>query len=233
MNAELKQWLEAEMRDFETAFKAYNGGTMKKVPLWMALCVAGLVALGVGVGAGWDYILRVHLPAGVGLAAFVGLCFWVQTRSVSMKKVRASYEKALQALSPSDQAAFARQAPCGKAGFENRLTDKYPARLTVGPDYWLYFRGLGCRVFKVSDMQRLYARQETTRVSYNMGDKHVRQSLGAGVSLVAVYREGSAWAAESGGQDGICLDNAKQLEQARGLIAQYCPKAAPLFEKNS
>ncbi len=218
MNAELKQWLDAEMKDYEKVFKAFNSGTMKKVPLWMALCVIGLVALGFGVGGGLDTVLRIHLPVGVGMALFVWLCFWIQTRSVSMKKVRASYEKALGGLSPADQAAFVRQGPlCGRIGFENRMTDKYPARLMVGPDFWVYFRE-ACQVFKVADIQKLHARQETTRVGYDLGKTHVRQSLGVGVSLVA----------EGAGK--IYLENAKQLEQAEELIKKYCPKGKELLQ---
>lgn len=228
MGSEIKRWLDAEMRDFEEDLKEFNRGTMKKVPLWMALCVVGLVALGFAVGADWAYVLRLHLPVGLGLAAFIWLCFWIQGRSVSIKKVRAAYEKALGALSPQDQAGFASQASqCGQASFSNRLTDKYPARLTVGPEYWLYFRSLGCQVFKVSDMRRLGAREEHTRVGYTVGDTRVRQSLGAGVSLVVEYREGTASAAQSE-EASIYLENAKQLDEARALIRRYCPKAQAL-----
>ena len=231
MSEDMRRWLDTEMKDFEKAFKEFNSGTMRKVPLWMALCVAGLVALGFAVGAEWTYVLRVHLPIGVGVALFVWLCFWLQTRSVSMKKVRKSYEGALQGLAPADQAAFVHQAPlCGKVDFSNRLTDKYPARLTVGPDYWLYFRDLGCQVFKVADMQRLYAREETTRVGYEVGNSRVRQNLGVGVSLVAEYREGTAFAAGNGNAR-IYLDNGKQFEAAQGLIQKYCPNAQGLWGK--
>lgn len=230
MGNEVKRWLDAEMQDFEKDLKEFNSGTMRKVPLWMLLSVAGMVALGFIVGAEWTYVLRVHLPVGVGFALFIWLCFWLQNRSVSIKKVRASYEKALSALSPQDQAGFASQAPqCGKTGFSNRLTDKYPARLTVGPEYWLYFRDLGCQVFRVADMQRLYAREEHARVGYNIGKTHVRQSLGVGVSLVVEYRDGTASAAKNS-SPYIYLENAKQLEQAYALIRTRCPKAQALLE---
>lgn len=231
MDESLKQWLNWEMRDYEQVLKGFNGRLMKKVPLWMALCIGGMTALGFGVGYDWTYVLRVHLPIGAGLAAFVWLCFWLQTRSVSVKKVRAQYEQCLGALSPSDQAAFAMQtSQCGKVDFLNQASDKYPARLMVGPDYWLYFRG-GCRVFRVADIQRLYARQETTRVGYNLGDTHVRQNLGVGVSLVAEFREGTGAGAQSR-EDKIYLENSKQLEQAEDLIRRYCPKGAGLFENS-
>lgn len=232
MGNEAKHWLDAEMQDFANDMKEFNGGTMKKLPLWMCLCVAGMVALGFMVGAEWSYVLRLHLPIGVGLALFIWLCFWLQGRSVSIKKVRAAYEQAIGALSPQDQAGFAGQAPqCGKVVYTNRLTDKYPARLTVGPEYWLYFRDLGCQVFRVSDMERLYAREEHTRVGYSIGRTRVRQSLGVGVSLVVEYRDGTAFA-DKGGSPSIYLENAKQLEEAYALIRRCCPKAQGLFTNN-
>lgn len=229
MNENLQRWLDVEMRDYEPVFKAFNHRLMKRVPLWMALSVAALVALGFGVGYDWTYVLRVHFLIGVGIAVFIWLCFWLQTRSVSMKKVRKMYENCLSALSPADQDAFARQAPlCDKTDFLNSATDKYPARLTVGPDYWLYFRG-GCQVFRVADMEKLWAKEESTRVGYNVGNSHVRQSLNIGVSVVVEYRDGTASASKHGSAK-IYLENGKQLVEAQTLIEKYCPKTRTLWD---
>ncbi len=229
MDSGLKEWLDREMDSYEVVFRAFNRRLMKKVPLWMALCVAGMVALGFGVGYAWPYVLRVHLPIGVGIAAFVWLCFWVQTRSVSMKKVRKSYEGTFEKLGAPDQAGFARQAPqCGTLDFLNGASDKYPARLTVGPDYWLYFRG-GCQVFRVADMQRLRVKEETARVGYNLGDTRVRQNLGVGVSLTVDYRDGTTSAAKSS-EAKIYLESTKQLKAAQELIQKRCPKARAMLE---
>lgn len=109
----------------------------------------------------------------------------------------------------------------------NSASDKYPARLTVGPDHWLYFRG-GCSVYKVSDMESLKAVQETARVGYNVGDTRVRQNLGIGVSIVVGYREGTA-SASGGPSAKVCLENSKQLLEAQELIKKYCPKAGSLW----
>ena len=148
---------------------------------------------------------------------------------MSVKKARRQYEQCLGSLSSADQAAFARQgAQCGRADFFNPASEKYPARLLIGPDYWLYFRG-SCQVFRVADIQSLSAKQETARVGYSLGDTRVRQNLGVGVSLVAEYREGTA--AAKSGPGKIFLEDAKQLDEARQLIRQYCPKAGRLFEK--
>ncbi len=228
MDNDLSQWLEREMEDYQPVFKAFNRRLMKKTPLWMALSVAGMVALGFVVGYDWTYVLRVHFLIGLGFAVFIWLCFWLQTRTVSMKKVRAAYEKALAELGAGDQAAFVRQASqTGHVDFLNSASDKYPARLTVGPDYWLYFRG-GCQVFRVADIQRLSAKEESTRVGYSIGDTRVRQNLGVGVSLVVEYREGTAAAAQSP-SGKIFLENAKQLGQTQELIKRYCPKGRELL----
>lgn len=230
MNESLRQWLDREMKDYEPVFKRYNNRLMKRVPLWVLLSVGGMVALGFGVGYDWTYVLRVHFLIGLGFGAFIWLCFWLQTRSVSMKKVRGMYEDALGKLGSSDQEGFVQQSPqCGSTDFLNPVTDKYPARLTVGPDYWLYFRD-GCRVLRVADIQRLKAIQETARVGYHVGNTRVRQNLGVGVSIVAEFRDGTASAAK-GESAKVFLENAKQLEEARALIAKHCPKAGPLWNR--
>ena len=232
MSERLRQWLDSEMKDYEVVFRRFNNRLMKRVPLWMLLSIGGMVALGFAVGYEWTYVLRVHFLIGLGFGLFILLCFWLQTRSVSMKKVRKLYEQALGGLSSSDQEAFAQQASqAGSVDFFNPGSDKYPARLTVGPDFWLYFRG-GCQTFRVADMAGLRVKQETTRVGYNVGNSHVRQSLGVGLSLVAHFREGSASAAQSDSAS-IFLDNAKQLEQARALTEKHCPKARPLWNRET
>lgn len=230
MDGRLAEWLDKEMESYQTVFKGFNRRLTRKVPLWMLLCIGGMVALGFGVGYGWQYVLRVHLLIGLGLAAFVWLCFWLQTRTVSMKKVRESYGQALERLSAADQEAFVHQAPqCGTVDFLNTTADKYPARLTVGPDYWLYFRG-GCQVFRVADMQRLSVQEETARVRYSVGDTRVRQKVGIGISLLVDYRDGTAWAAKTP-TARIYLENTKQLEEVQALIQKRCPKARAMVEQ--
>lgn len=229
MNESLRQWLGAEMKNYAVVFKAFNRRLMKRVPLWMALSVAALVALGFGVGYDWQYVLRVHLLIGLGIAVFIWLCFWIQTRSVSMKKVREMYIQALSALSPSDQEAFARQAPCKSVDFLNSATDKYPARFIVGPDYWLYFRG-GCQVYRVADMEKLWVKEETSRIGYNMGKTHVRQTVGMGISLMVDYREGTAWGSKNGTAK-VYMESMKQLGEAQALIEKFCPKAKTLWDE--
>lgn len=230
MNDPLRQWLDSEMRSYEPVFRSFNRRLMKRVPLWMALSVIALVALGFGVGYDWQYVVRVHLLIGIGIAVFIWLCFWIQTRSVSMKKVRQQYEQALSALSPSDQDAFARQAPCGSVDFLNSVSDKYPARLTVGPDYWLYFRG-GCRIFRAADMEKLWVKEETSRIGYDIGKTHVRQNVGMGISLMVDYRDGTAWAANDS-QAKVYMENMKQMGEAQALIEKYCPKVNALWDKD-
>ncbi len=227
MNEALRQWLDREMDDYAPRFKAFNRRLMKRVPIWMALSVIGMTALGFGVGYEWQYVMKVHLLIGLGFAAFIWLCFWLQTRSTSMKKVRAMYEQALSKLSPSDQEAFAGQAPTGRADFTNGATDKYPARLTVGPEFWLYFRD-SCHVYRVADMESLEAIEETSRIGYNMGNTRVRQNIGIGVSIVVKYRDGTSFASDYPNAK-VYMENSKQLGEARALIEKNCPKAGSLW----
>ncbi len=227
MEERWKLWLDWEMKEFSELFQQFNKRLMKKVPLWMGVSIFGMVALGFLVGYDAAYVFRVHFLIGLGLALVILLCFWLQTRLVSMKKVHPAYEQAFGKLSGEEKAAFLRQMELktyGKLNFLNGTTDKYPCRLLVGPEYWLYFRDLSCRIVKAEEIQSLTGREEKTRVGYTLGNTRVSQKLTVAVSLVIEYR------AESGkGQENLLLENGGQLEQAVELIRRYCPRCAELF----
>lgn len=221
----MREWLERELRDYEPVWKSFRNKQRKMYYIWMAVAVIGMVALGFGVGYDWSYVVRMHLPIGVGIAAFIWLCVLLSGLSSTMKAVRKRYEKALSALSPSDQEAFVQQ-DFGKADFLNTTVDSFPARLLVGPDFWLYFRGT-CQTYRVADMEKLRAQEEKTQLNYKVGNARVRQKVGNGVSLVADYRDGTASATQKSGQ--VYLANWDQVKTARELIARHCPKAAALW----
>ena len=110
----------------------------------------------------------------------------------------------------------------------NTFEDSFPARLLVGPDFWLYFRG-ACRIYRVADMEKLRAREEKAQVHYKAGGVRVRQKVGAGVSLEVDYREGIAPAGER--PDRLYLASWEQFRTAKDLIARHCPKAEALWSK--
>jgi len=221
MSEALREWLEKELQEYEPVWKAFRAKQQRMYYLWMAGAVIGLVALGLGVGYDLAYVLRVHLLIGLGIAAFIWLFVLLSGRACSMKTVRKQFEEALSALSPSDQAAFARQ-DFGRVDFFNTGEDSFPARLLVGPDFWLYFRG-ACRIYRVADMQSLEAREEKIPLHYTAGSVRVRQKVAAGVSLVVNYRE------EASGQ--VYLASWEQFRTAKGLLEQHCPKAKALWQE--
>lgn len=225
MSEALQAWLDRELRDFEPVWKSFRGKQRRMYYIWMVVAVAGMVALGFGVGYDWTYVLRVHLPIGVGIAILIWLCVLLSSKANTMKNARKQFEKALSALSPSDQEAFARQ-DFGRADFLNTMEDSFPARLLVGPDFWLYFRGV-CHIYRVADMEAFRVQEETTRLSYKVGSTRVRQKVGAGFSLVVDYREGTASSEER--SDRLYLTSWKQLQTAKDLIARHCPKAQRLW----
>ncbi|MBD5161716.1 MAG: hypothetical protein HDT14_06840 [Oscillibacter sp.] len=227
MSEALREWLEKELRDFEPVCKSFRSKQRRMYYIWMAVAVAGMVALGFGVGYDWTYVLRVHLPIGVGIAVFIWLCVLLTSRAGSIKTARKSFEKALSALSPSDQEAITRQ-DFGRVDFLNTFEDSFPARLLVGPDFWLYFRNV-CQVYRVADMEKLQAREEKTQLRYTVGSTRVRQKVGVGVSLVVDYREDTGSA--KGRPDQLYLASWEQFQTARDLIARHCPKAENLWKK--
>lgn len=225
MSATTREWLEGELRDFEPVWKSFRRKQQRMYYVWMAAAVAGMIVLGFVAGYDWTYVARVHLPIGVGIAVFIWLCVLLTSRASTMKAVRKSFEKALSALSPSDQEAFVRQE-FGRADMLNTFEDSFPARLLVGPDFWLYFRGV-CQIYRVADMEALRVQEEKTQLHYKIGNTRVRQRVGAGVSLVVDYREGSGSARQ--GPDSLYLANWDQLQTAKNLIVRYCPKVQDLW----
>lgn len=228
MSEILKEWLDGELRDFEPVWKSFRNKQQRMYYIWMAVAVVGMVALGFGVGYDWTYVVRVHLPIGAGIAVFIWLCVLLTSRASSMKNVRKIFEKALSTLSPSDQEAFARQ-DFGRVDFLNTFEDGYPARLLVGPDFWLYFRGV-CHIYRVADMEKLQVQEEKTQLHYNIGGTRVRQKVGVGVSLVVDYREGTVSGKKQ--QDRVYLAKWEQFKTAKDLIARHCPKTETLWKKD-
>ena len=227
MSETMREWLGRELRDFEPVWKSFRSKQQRMYYIWMAAAVAGMIVLGFIAGYDWTYVARVHLPIGAGIAVFIWLCVLLTSRASTMKTVRKSFEKALLALSPSDQETFVRQE-FGRADMLNAFEDSFPTRLLVGPDFWLYFRG-SCQIYRVADMEKLRVQEEKTQLHYKIGSTRVRQKVGAGVSLMVDYREGTGSAKQ--GPDRLYLANWEQFRSAKELIARYCPKAEALWSE--
>lgn len=221
----MQEWLDRELQNFEPIWKSFRGKQRRMYYLWMAVAVAGMVALGFGVGYDWTYVLRVHLPIGVGIAVFIWLCVLLTSRANTMKNARKQFEKALSALSSSEQESFVRQ-DFGRTDFLNTMEDSFPARLLIGPDFWLYFRGV-CHIYRVADIETLTVREEKTQLHYKIGSTRVRQKVGVGISLAVNYREDTCSAKER--SDRLYLTSWKQFQTAKELIDRHCPKAKTLW----
>lgn len=236
MNGQLKVWLDGELKEYEGLFREFRRKVKKNVPLWMALSVVLLVAFGV-LGGGIDNlsetlpnILKINLPIGCGIAVFIWLCFWIQGKSTSMKKVQDAYEKGIDRFlkKEADQEIFCKQMNEGNYGtvhFLNTKTESYPTRFIAGPDYWMHSSGNSCRFIKTEDIEKIYGTEENSRVSYNVGNSRVSQNVAVGVTLVIVYKEGSPSAKDRGDrEERIFFQSGNQFQQALDMIAEHCPQ---------
>lgn len=227
MSETLRKWLERELQDYEPVWKSFRSKQQRMYYIWMAAAVVGMVALGFVVGYDWTYVLRVHFLIGAGIALFIWLFVLLSNRANTMKNVRKQFEKALSSLSTSDQEDIVQQN-FGRVDFLNTAEDSFPARLFVGSDFWLYFRGV-CHIYRVSDMDKLRAKEEKTRINYNVGGTRVSQKVGVGVSLMVDYRDGTG--SSDGQSDQLYLASWEQFRTAKDLIAKHCPKAEYLWEE--
>ena len=80
MSEKSAAWLEEEMKEFSGILQTFKKKQKNKAPLWMAVCLIGMVALGFAVGYDIAYIMRVHFPIGCGIALLAGLCFWLPSK---------------------------------------------------------------------------------------------------------------------------------------------------------
>lgn len=220
-------WLDEELKEFARDFKKFNEKVTKMMYLWMAVSVAGMVALGFIVGGDAASVFKLHFPIGCGIALFIWICYKVQMKRGSTKKVRSAYERAIAAAfrSEEDKAAFVRQIETGNFGkttFMNTVVDKYPCRFMAGSEYLLFNRDLGVRFIKVADIEDIYCREEKTNTRFNLGDYRVMQSLTIGISMIIEYKGGSVSEKERK-QDSFYLENGKQVETVLGYIRKYCP----------
>lgn len=228
MNTQLETWLDGEMKDFSSMLQTFKKKQKSKAPLWMAGCLIGMVALGFIAGYDLAYVMRVHFPIGCGIALLAGLCFWLPSKISNVKTVRKAYEKAMQDFfqNQEEQELFIRQMETGnydKVNFYN-VSETYPSRLIVGPDYWIYFNG-ACRLVRTADIQSIRRQSETTRISYNAGGSRMRQNVAVGVSLVILYKENSASATRNKGtEESLFFQKSEQYQEALELIKRQCPQ---------
>lgn len=228
MDERIQMWLDEELKEFSEDYKKFNEKVTKMMYLWMVISVVGMVALGFLVGGDAVSVFKLHFPVGCGIALIIWLCFWVQTRKASTKKVRPAYEKAMEKAfrTEEDKAAFVRQIESGNFGkttFMNTVYDKYPCRFTAGSEYLIFSRDLGIQFIKVADIEDIYCKEEKSRIRYNLGDYRVMQNLTMGISLIIEYKGGSASEKERE-QSSFYLENSKQVETVLTYIRQYCPK---------
>lgn len=229
MDENMKLWLDWEMKDFSGVFQEFNKKLMKNVPLWMALSVIAMVGLGFLTGGAAANVFMIHFPIGCGIALIIWFCFWQQARSVSMDKVRAAYEKAMEEFfqSGEEKKAFTRQMDTnnyGRINLMNTVSNKYPSRFIAGESYWVMFRDLNCSFVRTADIGNVSGREEQTSVRYNTGSNHVRQGVAVGMSLVIRYKDDAA-SALGKKEEIFYMENREQYEQVIAMIKKYCPQS--------
>ncbi len=217
MNEKLKIWLDKEMAIMQNEIDELNKKIMKKVPLWMGLSIGIMIAIGLIAGYDFKYILKVHFLIGCIIAAFIWLCFFIQTKTTKIKPVKKSYEKAFEELDEKEIDIFLNQMEENKYDvkmFQNPTSDKYPARLIVGNHFWFYYRFPKCTIVRTSDVNKIYLRRDTTNVSYNIGNRNVHQNMLIGMSLII--------SSKTNKEDiELLLGNESQVDEAKELIKKY------------
>ncbi len=235
MDHRLELWLDNEMRTTEESLKGFTAKLKRNMYIYMAVAVAGMVLLGVIAGVPAKTVLTIHLPIGVGIAAFIWLCFLLQMKTTSIKKIRKIYDKAFESFFTSeyDVKAFtdiAEDSGRRDITLMNLTAGKYPCRVTVSENYWVIFRNFSCRIIRPDDIKSIRSETEKTRVGYNLGNSRVSQKMAIGVSMIIEYKEGTQSFAKNK-SESLFLNGSKEYEKIKSLILERCSKAAKLFEE--
>lgn len=222
MTDQMKVWMEKDLEAYDKAIKQFQGKNRKKVPLWMLISIVCMVALGIAVGADAATIMRIHFPIGLVIAVFIWFCYWITTKTTSIKKVRKGYEKEIEAaLNEQEQAAFCGQMESG-AWEEVCYTSSYsnyPVRMLIGADYWFYSNGTGCSIIKTSEIALLKKDEQYAPVSVNVGGAKVRTNTSAGVILKVVYEK------ECQKEDTrLFFDKGQRVNEVLKIMERFCPQ---------
>lgn len=237
MDGRLNVWLEREMEEYSGLLGKFKKRQMKWVPLWMAVSVGAMVALGFGVGYDFNYVLRVHFVIGCGIALFILFLSWIMSATTTMKPVRKGYEKAMGEffLSEEDVNLFCRQMEeknYDVLTFMNPSSEKFPTRFIAGPDYWVYFCCGRCSLVRVADIESIHESNESTTLSYNVGGTRVRQDVSSGASIAVVYKNDTA-SQQKTKMEKLYFTKRDQFRQAMELVKKRCPECQVLNSRTS
>lgn len=230
LTVQMQEWIKNEAANSENMLAAARKKNMKKLPVWMALCVAGMVALGLFAYRGdVQVVLKVHLPIGIGIALFVALfTIWQQKCILNKKMLIKAYEKGATAAfndrQEQDQVLFCHQMgqkDCEEVEFWEKQIS-FPSKVIIGTDYWVYRSNVTANFVKVSDVLGAHLANSKARISYKIGNTKVKQNVIVGVELIVDYKKDSG--VKSTSDSVIYFDNKKQALPVIELIKKYCPQ---------
>ena len=162
-----------------------------------------------------------------------------QSKSASMKKARAVYERDFTEYfcSEEEQETFLAQMEIndyGRISFmdvKNTLYDKYPTQFVAGPDYLMLLSGSGCKFIRTADIERVRIRGEWTRTSYRAGSFNGFLRAMVGISLAFDYKEEACvrLGLKKGDYMAIFLHHESQVNEIVALIKKHCPTSEKIY----
>ena len=162
-----------------------------------------------------------------------------QSKSASMKKARAVYERDFTEYfcSEEEQETFLAQMEIndyGRISFmdvKNTLYDKYPTQFVAVPDNLMLLSGSGCKFIRTADIERVRIRGEWTRTSYRAGSFNGFLRAMVGISLAFDYKEEACvrLGLKKGDYMAIFLHHESQVNEIVALIKKHCPTSEKIY----
>jgi len=230
LTLQMQEWIEKEAVNSEKMLASARKKNMQKLPVWMAVCIVGMIALGFVAGMGVQGVLKLHLPIGIGLALFSALfTVWQQKSILNKKIIIKAYIKGAAsefANSPEqNQSLFCHQMSDGR--YEeveySQSQIPFPSKVIVGSDYWVYRNHVMSVFVKVSDVSEIHLAKTKVRMSYDKGNTQVKKNAAVGVELVVDYKENSS-PKKISPCSVMFFDNNEQASQVLALIKKHCPQ---------
>ncbi len=230
LTLEMQEWIEKEAANFEPTLAEAKKKNMKKLPLWMMISVAAMVALGFAVGGSVEDVMKLHLPIGVGIAVFIALTKLLMNSSLSKKTIVKLYTKGAQSDFKKDdgqnQSLLCAQMNSGNyEEFEYKEKQSaYPSKMFIGPDYWVHLNRFPAKYIKASDVSRVCFSGVNTTISYQTSSSNVKQSVQTGFELVAELKADTNDKKQKIKTKTVLFcDKIEDVSPVFDMIRKYCP----------
>ena len=215
---QLEEWIKNDASLQEEMLAKYRQKRVKQILIGIVVCIVGLVALGIAVGATPAEILRIHFPVGCGIAALYALIYlWDLTR-ISQKRIIKLYQKAAKSCFRSEQEEqeFVRtmKPETYSKMYYYWKTDSFERMFMISKDYIVFLTYQTAYFIKIADIDKV-----VTETIYKKTNNH-KEAIGVSMTIEMKKRENE----KKSKSYNLVFSNGEVLSEAIGLMEMFSPQ---------